>query len=459
MALVYAPTSVFVRPVSAVIVRSQPGRLRQVSQTIAQRELTRGLSLGPLGLVKPWLGAALSAARQIPAFDMHAAVLDAISITQLAQDPDVAAIYEDRLVGISQFPPAPQQGTYTLGIPTQTGRYVAKLNFTSTEWVRSLVGADRANAAGFDGSGVLACVVDTGGKRHPQTLRARAQSVIPGNYVDFIGHGQWCLSALGGTRYYDSTFSAAVGTPVYCEGMAPGAALLAVKALDFVTGSAPTSMLLLGLQAALASKADVVSLSWGGPAQTSTPEGDPFYPAIEALDAAGAIVCAAAGNAGPGYGTLDSPGALPQPVTVGAYNAVANDFNPMFGAAGEAAAFSSRGPPPWGGVKPDCVAPGAIIDSGVSPVSEMAVSYTYRPHGAQAIAGTSMATPIVAGLCALMRQAHAKLLGRVLTNAEVKAMLAATAESQNDTGGWGAIGWDRYVQYMSTQYGVAVPGG
>lgn len=454
MALVYASSSVFVRSLSPVIVLAVPGRLPQVSALVAQRTPSRMLSAGPLGLVKPWLSTALTAGRPIPAFNMHAAVLDAVAITELAQNPDVAAIYDDRLIGISQFPAAPPAGDYYLEVPTQSGSGPLPLYFTSTDWVRSLIGADTANAAGFTGSGQLACVVDTGGRAHPQTARAGFVTVIPGNYVDVISHGQWCLSALGGLRYRDSTFSSLVGSDVYCEGMAPGCSLLAVKALDFVIGSAPTSILLLGLQTALAAKADVVSLSWGGPAQTSTPEADPFYPALEALDAAGVIVCAAAGNAGPGGSTLDSPGALPQPVTVGAYNAVGNDFNAMFGRAGEIANFSSRGPAPWGDTKPDCVMPGAIIDSGVSPVSQMAVSYTNRPHAAQAIAGTSMATPIAAGLCVLMRQAHEQLLGKTLTGSEVKAMLSALGSPKGNDVGWGLLSWPMYLRWLSTQYSI-----
>ena len=233
--------------------------------------------------------------------------------------------------------------------------------------------------------------------------------------------------------------------------MAPLCGLLAIKALDFVIGTAPTSILLSGLAMALEQKVDVLSLSWGSPVSTQTPEADPFYPAMQALDAAGILVFAAAGNAGPGPGTLDSPGALPQPVTVGAWNAVENSFNAMFGPAGEVSGFSSRGPAPWGATKPDCVAPGAIIDSGVSAFSQMAVSYTQRPHEANAIAGTSMATPQAAGMGVLMRQAHAKLLGRVLTNAEVKAMLEALGKPQDNSSGSGPLTWDLYRQWLSTQ--------
>jgi subtilisin family serine protease len=443
-----------------VIVQAQPGRLSQVSTRIRGRALTRGLSLGPLGLLRPWEGLAFSASRPIPAFNMHAAVLDAVSITQLADDPDVAAIYPDRAVHISQLPPvAPPEGTWSLDVASQTGAGPARLYFTSTDWTRKLLGADVANAQGYSGQGVKACVVDTGGWIHPMTRRAASLTAIPGNRADVVSHGLWCLSALGGTRYHDAAFSAEVGAPVYCEGMAPGCSLLAVKALDFIVGTAPTSLLLSALGMALQQRVDVLSLSWGSPATGPTPEADPFYPAMQALDAAGILVFAAAGNSGPNPGTLDTPGALPQPITVGATNVTGNNFNSMFGAAGTVAAFSSRGPTPWGDTKPDCVGPGAIIDSGVSPFSEMAVSYTQRPHTCSAIAGTSMATPQVAGLFTCARGAWKQLLGKVLTNAEVKQMLAAYGQGKDNTSGWGFPTWQGVIlPWLDSQYGVQIPG-
>ncbi len=457
MANVYAASSVFVRPLSAVIIQAKTGRLPQVSAAIRNRELTRILSLGPFKGIRPWASAAFTAARAIPEFNMHAGVLDAVTITDLAQNPDVAAIYDDRPVGISQFQSVPTLGTYSVQVaPTSVSRSPATLYFTSTDWTRKLLGADVANVAGYSGQGVKACVVDTGGHIHPQTSRAGFLTAIPGNHFDVVSHGQWCLSALGGTRYYDRTFSQIAGAPVYCEGMAPGCGLLAIKALDFVIGTAPTSILLSGLAMALAQKVDVLSLSWGSPPTGTTPQADPFYPAMQVLDAAGVLIFAAAGNSGPGAGTLDSPGALPQPITVGAFNAVGNSFNSMFGPAGEICNFSSRGPTPWGTTKPDCVAPGAIIDSGVSALSQMALSYTQRPHEANAIAGTSMATPQAAGMGVLMRQAHAKLVGKLLTNTEVKTMLAAINGPSNNTSGSGALTWNVYRTWLGTQYGITI---
>ena len=67
-----------------------------------------------------------------------------------------------------------------------------------------------------------------------------------------------------------------------------------------------------------------------------------------------------------------------------------------------------------------------------------------------------MATPIVAGLVTLMRQAHKKLLGKVLTVDEVKQMLSTFGHEKSNVDGWGAITWDMYEQWLSTQYGVSL---
>ena len=198
MAIIYAPSSVFVRSLSPVIVQAKPGRLPQVSASIRSLDLTRVLSFGPFKGVRPWSPSAFTAARAIPAFNMHAAVLDGVSVTQLAQSADVAAIYADNPVRISQFPYVPPAGTWSLEVSGPTGLAPVPMNFTSTQWTRRLLGADAANAAGYSGQGVKACVVDTGGHLHPQTRRAGFLTAIPGVVVDIISHGQWCLAALGG---------------------------------------------------------------------------------------------------------------------------------------------------------------------------------------------------------------------------------------------------------------------
>ncbi|MFF5200409.1 S8 family serine peptidase [Micromonospora parva] len=134
----------------------------------------------------------------------------------------------------------------------------------------------------------------------------------------------------------------------------------------------------------------VLTNSWGCPPIEGCDQ-RVLRPATAALDAAGIFVVAAAGNTGPWCASIDDPPApYPDVLTVGAVDAQRR-----------VAEFSSRGPVPGGSGKPDVLAPG------VGVVSAM-------PGGTYAaLDGTSMATPQVAGVVALMWSANPALVGDV----------------------------------------------
>ncbi|MEU5937724.1 S8 family serine peptidase [Micromonospora sp. NPDC047548] len=133
---------------------------------------------------------------------------------------------------------------------------------------------------------------------------------------------------------------------------------------------------------------DVLTNSWGCPPIEGCDVGV-LRPATGALAAAGILVVAAAGNTGPYCGSIaDPPAPYPDVVTVGAV-----DNRRLV------TRFSSRGPAPGGAAKPDLVAPGAGVLSAM-------------PGGGYAtLDGTSMATPQVAGVVALMWSANPALVG------------------------------------------------
>lgn len=171
-------------------------------------------------------------------------------------------------------------------------------------------------------------------------------------------------------------------------GVAPGAKLLAYKVLD-AEGSGTDSDVIAAIEAAVdpdgngdtSDHAAVVNLSLGG---KGGPD-DAVSLAADAAVEAGVVVCAAAGNQyhsgfGPGIG---SPAAARRVLAVGASQ------------GGVLAEFSSWGPG-WGTValKPELVAPGVAIRSAA-------------PGGGTALkSGTSMASPHVAGVAALLRAIH-----------------------------------------------------
>jgi subtilisin family serine protease len=145
--------------------------------------------------------------------------------------------------------------------------------------------------------------------------------------------------------------------------------------------------------------ADVLNNSWGCPAEEGC---DPasLQPALHALRQAGIFFAVSAGNEGPSCGTVSAPPAIyEESFTVGAVT--------LDGAVAE---FSSRGPVTVDGSKrpkPDIVAPGVDILS------------AYPGNSYDAIMGTSMAGPHVAGVVALMWSANPALQGNVTATEQI----------------------------------------
>lgn len=385
-------------------------------------------------------------------------------IETMAQDPNVHTIWPDGFKSILQYfpvgvpyPVADPNHIYSADtrIKNPLTKQSKVLNFTSMEMVRQLVGADVANAKGFTGRGVTVQVNDTGGhKNNPATPQLERQTTIKGIYMDENSHGEWTASAIAGRKVEDRTFTMLNPgkAPVVNQGIAPDVRIIEVKALGFVVGTGTDSMLLKSLDDVMTNKADVTSNSWGGKETLTNETDSPYYDIIQKFKQNNIIPVFASGDSGPSPKTCDTPGDLTDVLTVGSYNAVSNAGS-SFGDAGQVSGFSGRGPTVFGTFKPDTIAPGSNIDSAIGPVLDLA--YEHIPHDANAISGTSMSCPIVAGLVALMRQAHAQLLGMVLTLDEIKTMLRELGHPKNNNDGWGMISWQMYEYWLSTQYGFS----
>lgn len=181
-----------------------------------------------------------------------------------------------------------------------------------------------------------------------------------------------------GTHVAGTIFS----THPVLEGVAQDANLYVAKVLDS-EGAGSTASVVNGIEWCVAQGADIISMSLGGAATFDCD--DASADAVDGAAEVGVLSVVAAGNAGPSSGTIDSPGCARRALTIGA----TNDSDII-------ASFSSRGPVDgtelW--TKPDVTAPGVSINS------------TYF-GGFANWQGTSMATPHVSGVAALLKESNA----------------------------------------------------
>ncbi len=307
----------------------------------------------------------------------------------------------------------------------------------------------------LDGAGQVVAVCDTGFDRGSRTdvhpaFQGRVKRLIPlgrAKANDPDGHGTHVCGSVLGADEVDGY------GPI--KGMAPAARLVMQSVLDpdGGLGGLPIDLNTLFAPPYQADGARVHSNSWGDSRASSHRQYDSQAQDVDEFVHAhrDIVICFAAGNDGIDSnrngviddGSVSPPGTAKNCITVGAseseregsrtYGSFRPQFyptNPLkddFSASNREglAAFSSRGTTVDNRIKPDVVAPGTSILSCLS--RDAALSTVFGddpPAGYMYDTGTSMATPIVAGCAALVRQHLIRDRGLEAPSAAlVKAML------------------------------------
>jgi subtilisin family serine protease len=279
------------------------------------------------------------------------------------------------------------------------------------------------HGCGLTGEGVVVGILDTGFTLQHTALAGievlakrdfiNGDDNVEDEAVDPPGqhdHGTMILSLLAGKD------------PGKYSGAAPDVKVILAK-VDYLPNDTPIEddWFVAGLEWAEEQGADLVTTSLGfctPPCDPSQKDGETeaTSKAAAAAVANGLIVFAAAGNYGPKATSISAPADAKGVITVGSVDS-----------DGVIAPDSSRGPTYDDRTKPDVVAPGVDIW-----VADPASVDSYIQVG-----GTSVATPLVAGVAAMLLQANPGI-----DPARMHAMLTSTAsrsDSPDNTYGWGII--------------------
>ncbi len=267
--------------------------------------------------------------------------------------------------------------------------------------------------SGYSGKGIGVCVLDTGIYSHIDFAgRIRAFHDFIGHRIqpyDDNSHGTHVCGIIGGDG------SASQGR---IRGVAPGCELIVLKVLDRM-GNGRKEDVLRAFRWILENRRyygiRVVNISVGTTCRTFE-DHKVLIDGVERLWDEGLVVVAAAGNQGPGPGSVTAPGSSRKIITVGSSDLLTGRT-----------AISGRGPTFECICKPDLVAPGNhILSCAPGPDNGYGVK-----------SGTSMSTPLVSGAAALMLEKNPEL-----TNVQIKMKLKECARDlglPKNQQGWGEL--------------------
>lgn len=354
-------------------------------------------------------------------------------IYQLATHPDIASIcYNHEMEVVSDI----TGGNDSRGETAEIAQHLTHIN------------ADDAWALGYTGKGVIVAVLDSGVNTEHADLKdhlwnGNAQHgynvVNPGqDPIDDRSHGTHCAGLVCGD-----------GTSGQITGSAPEATLMSIKLYDANSGLT-IQRLTDGIEFAVENGADILSISQGWKNQSASTRAS-LRNTFDNILNLGIVAAVAAGNdrqdaSLPVPYNVRTPGDCPPPwlhpdqtlqgglssvISVGAvdYNNIVSNISSQGPVSWEGTSYNDYPySPETGLIRPDIVAPGNNI---LSLDNESNDGYIIK-------AGTSMATPCVAGVLALLLEKNPELtpadLCRIIETTAVKL-----AEKKNNDTGSGCI--------------------
>jgi subtilisin family serine protease len=328
--------------------------------------------------------------------------------------------YNLNLFAGSQQLPTSYSTTFGYGLANAAAAVSRALNTTSFAPVTDLGGSnwnlDRINAPevwarGYTGQGITVAVIDTGVDYNHSDLAGNIwvnSREIAGNGIDDDANGY--VDDIHGWNFADNNNTpmdfnghgthvagtiAARNNGVGVTGVAYNAKIMAIQAIS-ASGSGDASHVASGIRYAADNGARVINLSLGGVGTTAIRD------AVEYATKKGAVIVMAAGNSSGVEPTAPANLANLWGIAVGAIDNQ-NKF----------ASFSDRA---------GATGVNYVVAPGVNIMS-LGLNNTYRGSS-----GTSMATPHIAGIAALMLSANSMLLPE-----QVVQIMAQTASSTGIT--------------------------
>ncbi len=320
------------------------------------------------------------------------------------------------------FPPPPIPLPW--GAPT-TGVADANSGAAGTGAETWALRVTKVFSSSLSGAGVRVAVLDTGlDLGHPDFQDGRVVATasfvgepvqdvptrgIPGLTNGQPGHGTHCIGLSCGPK--QPTGPSVEGR----YGVAFGAQICVGKVLTN-KGISVSGSVLQGIQWAIQQKANIISMSLSG----KSPGGDPYQSVAEAAVKNGIAIIAAVGNDSNRPNSTAPVGSPANSLRIMGVGAIDSNLR--------IAPFSNRGQ--FGtAAAVDIVGPGVDVYSSLPRVAPAGMANTYGR-----LSGTSMATPIVAGIAALLKEAKPNL-GPIQILQTLQAMAQRLqGTDQNDTG-------------------------